>query len=600
MRGFLLIIALLVCPALSLAQTDAVIFSSTGGFYDEPFKLALHCSQGNHIHYTTNGDTPTPDSFLYSDSLWIDESLFSKSNIYTIINCVPGLFYLPDDVQRAIVIRAAVFNNEEECISPVTTNSFFIHSLGCGFHGMPVISIVADSLALFDYETGIFIPGVFYDPADSLHTGNYYQKGREWERLINLEFYETDNSGVNQPCGLRIHGGASRQFQQKGMRFYAREEYGKKRFKHRFFESTSIASFKHLNLHPFRCSHWLQTGGQEYLSQTVASNLDIETLAVRQVIVFINGEYWGIYTLEESPDERYLEDHYHVDLEQVNVIKYWGLTQHGDGMDWWIFYNWMKTADLNQPEDLTEACSHVDTSNFTDYILFETFSANLDWPQNNTMEWQPQNEAPFRWILYDCDGCFTSPTYKAVQHALEQDGSSLIIQRFLESASFRNTFHKRYKQLLESYFSPTYLQSVLNQYRQTVEGEIAAQSERFLFPESVSRWVTDLDKAAFFFTERPLYFNEEILGYPVDESFANTLICSPNPSNGCFSIRCHSESQCVVPVEIFDAVGRKVLSQHLCLYEGENNIPFQTNLEPGIYFIRINHNITSIIIQSKL
>ena len=53
---------------------------------------------------------------------------------------------------------------------------------------------------------------------------------------------------------------------------------------------------------------------------------DVDGLNVRQTVVFINGEYWGIYTLEESPDERYLEDHYDVDLDEVNIIKYWGVT----------------------------------------------------------------------------------------------------------------------------------------------------------------------------------------------------------------------------------------------------------------------------------
>jgi hypothetical protein len=109
------------------------------------------------------------------------------------------------------------------------THTYFIRSLGCDFHGLPVLEITADSLALFDYETGIFIPGIHYDPADSTSTGNYKMRGREWERVVNMEFYEPDNRGINQRCGLRTHGGASRFFQQKGMKLYARDEYGKKK-----------------------------------------------------------------------------------------------------------------------------------------------------------------------------------------------------------------------------------------------------------------------------------------------------------------------------------------------------------------------------------
>ena len=379
-----LLTALLLTIALGLsAQGEKVVFSAPGGFYENGFPLGLDCLYANHyITYTTNGATPTAGSTRYSEPLTLGEDLFSNSDIFTIVNCIPSTYHRTEEVQKAIVIRAAVFDENDSCVSPIATNSYFIRSLGCDFHGMPVVSIVTDSLSLFDYETGIFIPGIHYDPSDSTHTGNYCERGREWERLVNLEFYEPDNTGINQLCGLRTHGGASRWYQQKGLRFFAREEYGKKRFKHPFFESTSITSFKRLNLHPFRCSNWLQTGGQEYLAQTVAADLDIESLAVRQTVVFINGEYWGIYTLEESPDERYLEDHYDVDLEKVNIIKYWGVTEHGSGTDWWGVKTWLAEADLSQPGDSAYAFSRIDVGNFIDYVLLETYSANLDWPQN--------------------------------------------------------------------------------------------------------------------------------------------------------------------------------------------------------------------------
>ena len=332
----------------AMAQADKVEFSKQGGFYEESFSITLTCDNRHHIRYTTNGDTPTATSALYSDSLFLDESLYSKSNIYTIHNCIPFYYHHVSDVERAIVIRAAAFDENDSCVSPVVTNTYFISALGCDLHGLPVLSIATDSLSLFDYETGIFIPGASYDPADSLQTGNYINTGREWERPINVEFYEPDNQGINQQCGMRIHGGASRLFQQKGLRLYAREEYGKKRFTHRFFPDSPIIKYKRLSLHPFRCSNWLQTGGQDYLGHRVASHLDVDALSVRQTVVFINGEYWGIYTLEESPDQRYLEDHYDVDLDQVNILKFWGVPQYGDPSDCQAFRRWIEQADLTQ------------------------------------------------------------------------------------------------------------------------------------------------------------------------------------------------------------------------------------------------------------
>ena len=68
-------------------------------------------------------------------------------------------------MKKAIVIRAAAFDADGNRVSPVVTNTYCIKELGCDLHGLPVVSIVTDSLNLFDHETGIFIPGVNYNPS---------------------------------------------------------------------------------------------------------------------------------------------------------------------------------------------------------------------------------------------------------------------------------------------------------------------------------------------------------------------------------------------------------------------------------------------------
>lgn len=600
MRKFLLTILFLITTIWSVAQTEKVLFSVPGGFYENSFPLSLECIYPNHhIRYTTNGNSPTANSSLYTEPLTLNSALYSTSDIFTIVNCIPSVYHPTDSVRHCIVIRAAVFDENDSCVSAVATNSYFIRALGCDTHGMPVLSITADSLSLFDYETGIFIPGIHYDPADSTHTGNYCERGREWERPINMEFYETDNRGINQSCGLRIHGGASRWYQQKGMRLYAREDYGKKKFNYRFFESTTVEKFKHLNLHPFRCSNWLQTGGQEYLSQTVAATLDIDAMAVRQTVVFINGEYWGIYTLEESPDEHYVEDHYGFDDEQVNILKYWGVIQNGDGTDWWNFYTWINTADLSKPDQAAHAYTRIDVPSFIDYILLEIYSANLDWPQNNVLQWQGETGGLFRWLFYDGDGCFTRPQYDAFQNALNQGGNSRILSHFLESKDFRYSFYQRYEELLNSSFSVSYLKSVLDDYRSIVETEIPAQSERFGFPRNIDRWNDDMEKAMVFFRTRNDYFQQEILPLiSVEESLATRFVCAPNPSSGSFRVIINASDNTIMPLTIYDVMGRLVYEKELYLFPSENVISIQTTLNAGLYLVKIGE-ITSRLVITK-
>ena len=183
----LLTATLLLC--LASAKAQEVTFSTPGGFYDNPFELTLSCNQRDKvIHYTTNGNTPTANDPVFGEPLLLGESLYSHSDIYTILDCPESMWFMPTSVQKCIVIRAAAFDENGSLSGKVTTNTYLIKSLGCDTHGLPAVSICADSLDLFDYERGIFVPGAYQDPSNPEGTGNYYQSGREWERPMNFEF----------------------------------------------------------------------------------------------------------------------------------------------------------------------------------------------------------------------------------------------------------------------------------------------------------------------------------------------------------------------------------------------------------------------------
>ena len=104
----LLTATLLLC--LASAKAQEVTFSTPGGFYDNPFELTLSCNQRDKvIHYTTNGNTPSANDPVYRSPLLLDESLYSHSDIYTILNCPETMWFLPETVQKCIIIRAAAF-----------------------------------------------------------------------------------------------------------------------------------------------------------------------------------------------------------------------------------------------------------------------------------------------------------------------------------------------------------------------------------------------------------------------------------------------------------------------------------------------------------
>ena len=552
--------------------------------------------QNHHIRYTTNGNRPTATSTLYTEPLLLDESLYSTSDIYTIQISPDYLVYIPDSIQHCIVIRAAVFDQNENCISEVATNSYFIHSLGCDTHGMPAVSLCADTLDLFDYNNGIFVPGAHFNPLNEDWTGNYYQTGDDWERSSNFEFYELNNQGVNQQAGLRTHGGNGRRFQQKCVKLYAREAYGNKRFDHKFFEDIPQNSFKHLVLKPFAAS-WGETGVNDHLCNEIAAQLNIETLASRPVVVYLNGEYWGVYYIHERPDERYLEDHFGVDIDQVNLIANWaGMIDHGSNAQFLELFDWFQNADLTDPDNYAYAASKMDIDNFIDYQIFEMFSENTDWPANNMRCWQ-LGDGRWRWIFYDGDACLRWLTYHAFENAVYQGDetwpsstiSTLFFRRLLENTTFKNQFADRFYELLSTAFDYSVTGPMYDAIRATLEPEILFQSDRFGIPTSVENWEADMGHVHWFLYRRTSHILDPLNNFleSPDVPQISLLQCTPNPTTGAVRVVFDAESTGICETAVFDMVGHKVFS-YLCYFtHGSNEFNLNLNMAPGIYVLRI-------------
>ena len=601
------ILPLVLCLFLAqaaLAQNDTVVFSAPGGFYEEVLPLELYnIHPENHIRYTTNGNRPTAQSPLYSGPLMLDASKYSRSDIYTIHNCPESEFYLSDSVQHCIVIRAAVFDENGNCVSAVKTNSYFIRALGCDTHGLPVVSLCADSLDLFDYHRGIFVPGAWQSSSLPEWTGNYFCKGREWERRCNVEFYENDNRGINQEAGLRTHGGASRRFQQKGLKLYAREEYGKKRFKHRFFDDIPIDKFKRITLKPFRCSNWLQIGLNDPLSHRIARYLNVDVLGSRATVMFLNGEYWGIYYLEEATDSHYLEDHYDVDPDSCNIIKNWCTLDEGDDTRWWELYDWLETADLTQAEEYDYLCSKIDMDNFIDYTVFELYSANVDWPANNVRCWQSGNRK-WRWIFFDGDGCFFREwdVFANIIDTSDNLGpsnaaSTLFYRRLLENEDFVSALYSRFVELMDTRLNYSHTGPLLATLSACINDEVPNQSDRFHFPTDMSKWSEHLNQIDTYLQDRNQNMELQI------EAFMNVLsheapvgyAAYPNPFNDEIHVLVPSEKWQTQDLMVFDLLGRCLYHESLRLYDGVNHFSIQPNLASGVYVLKIGNQAQRIV-----
>ncbi len=139
-----------------------------------------------------------------------------------------------EDVDKCTVLRVRYYDalgRSETCME-----SYFVgFSQKQGYEGYPVLSLIMDPKGLTDGETGIYIQGDTYD--GNSWSGNYNQRGRDWERLAYFQYFRPEGElQTASSCGVRIKGNWSRRLPQKSLNLFARKQYsGQKEFMYDFW-----------------------------------------------------------------------------------------------------------------------------------------------------------------------------------------------------------------------------------------------------------------------------------------------------------------------------------------------------------------------------
>jgi hypothetical protein len=406
-------------------------------------------------------------------------------------------------VVRAITVK------EGYAPSQVITHTYFIGTRT--MYNLPIITITTSEDNLFDYDRGIYTPGVVFDnwrqanpfaAADGGRPGNYHQRGDEWEYPAHFTFWDAGSPvpDLSQDIGIRIHGGWSRSRPMKSLRLYARNEYGKSTLAYPFFPDQDYGEYKRLMLRNSGNDN-PNTMFRDALIQRVCRELNFDTQAYRPAVVFLNGEYWGIHNIRERYDRHYIERVYGVGQEDLDLLTgmYW--RKEGNNHHYVETLNYIEANGLQEEEHYQYIKTRIDTENFIDYQIANIYSANTDWPSNNIDFWRKRTEyqphAPhghdgrWRWMAFDMDFGFgiwgKSASENVMRFATAPNGpgwpnppwSTFLLRSFLKNESFKADFVNRFAGLLNTSFRPERVISLLEEYHQALEPEM---------PEHIARW----------------------------------------------------------------------------------------------------------------
>lgn len=527
--------------------------SHRGGFYTEGFYLTISANENTTVYYTLDGTTPSNQSLRYTEPLWLDEQWIEADGSEIIITEDTTFYDFPlsmvrtsdkywfspkEDIFKATVIKVVAIDNQSQEQSEIITETYFISEDIMTRYTFPIMAISTDPSHLYDYEDGLNIPGSHYevinDDTTSNRTGNYFQTGDEWERPVYVELYETSGMlAMAQNAGIRIHGGLSRKYPIKSYRLYARSEYDEQNeFNYQFFKDKDIDTFKKIIL---------RNGGQSYqytfmgeaFAQSLLKPLDLDIQYSAPIILFINGEYFGIRNIRDRFDTDYLETHYGVD-ENLSTI----LTGHAymeDGsrrgqIHYQQLYNYVTLKNISSLKDYQKIERWMDIDNFIDYMIAELYMGNVDWPQNNIFYWRKNTSynpnAPYghdgrwRWMINDLDASFgiswgtVKPDVDPFSRLTgESWKTGKLFTNLLENDVFKAKFIYRLIELTQTIFDEDLVVSKLDLMTSLYAPEMNEHIARFGYPATYDTWVIYTNRMRDFALERNAYLISYLEGF---------------------------------------------------------------------------------------
>lgn len=546
-------------------------FSHSSGFYEDPFELSLSVdNESAVIVYTTDGSEPdisnlegtsyfyrtgyvhsphqearpfqsaSYTSEAYSRPLTVyDRSTDSDklSSICTDYSNYPN--YFPDGpVQKGTVVRAAAFLNGAR--SPIVSHTYFVSEQGAFDHDLPVVSLSLNEDELFDYEKGIYVPGVDFDqwrednPDESVGIftpANYFRRGRETEKPSVFQYFENRTELINQNIGIRIHGGWSRTLRHKSLRLYPRNAYDEENaLGIPIFGIDGGTDFKRLLLRSSGNDYNLTYMRDAFLQASV-SHLNFDTQAYRPMVLYINGEYFGMTNARERYDKFYIERVYGIEEGELDFLNNNAEVAEGDSLHFIALREDAAQADFSDEGQMEYFKTLIDFENFTDYHIAQIYIDNRDWPGNNVRLFRkrlsgfdpfapPGQDGRWRWMMFDTDfgaGFLGPENYKYntlafatsphQYHYANPEWATLLLRKFLENEGVKIDFVNRFADLMNTAFLPERMEAVIDSLAANIASERHLHAHRW---STLENWEAEVEVMRQFVNLRPAYQREHL------------------------------------------------------------------------------------------
>ena len=446
-------------------------FSQTSGYYSGPFDLTLSSTDPNAlIYYTTDGSRPDNSASLYTGPFNISSTSVIKAVAYSTNGSVPPSF--------------------------IDYHTFFINDT----HTIPILSVSGDSVAILI--------------EDGLQTIGSWWNGVPHEPQGTIEWFDKNGVLLDKGTGeFNKHGNDSWAYDQRGFDYVMRDQFGYNHaLQDKVFDTKSRDKFQRVIVkaaandnYPFSFGSsgaHIRDAYIQHLSQL--ADLRLDERSTKSCILYLNGQYWGVYEMREKVDDHDFTDYYYdQDKNNLQFLKTWGGTwiEYGGPQaqtDWDNLKNFITTNSMANQANYQTVKSQYNTGSIIDYFLLNSYVVCGDWLNWNTAWWRGMDTAgekkKWRYTLWDMDNTFDHGTnYTGVPtmsvNADPCDPSSLsdpggqghvpIWNELLNNSDFFDDYLNRWQDLANGYLSCDTMISILDSMIAVIDPEM---------PRQIAKW----------------------------------------------------------------------------------------------------------------
>ncbi len=444
------------------------------GIYEGVEYLDVELSGPGKLYYTTNCYNPTANSTPYTGPIRITDT-----TVLRVISIEPGK--LPSQV-----VDLTYLLNEGNTL--------------------PVVSLVTEHGNLWGYTRGIYADGPNISPEYPHKGANFWQ---DWEVPATVSMYE-GTGGFSESCGLKIFGHFSRGDIKKSFSCIFRDRYGASQLDYPLFGEGSLPYYEAFVLRAGGQDVFEALGRDEAITSVASQYLGLPVQQYKPVVLYLNGEYWGVYFIREKLNEQYVAGHYNVPAEQVAFGA-------GAGMDcpgYWDFRRYILDHDMGQSEHYEYVREHADLENYTDYIITQLWLGNND---SANVKYFTAPGIPWTWILYDTDMSCRSTLYNTFVHHLDNeliygpwDSISITLAGKLlnQNPEYRDYFLKRTAWQVNNVWTAEHINAALDRVVSQLESSMTRDGMRW--HRSIHTWRAHIQSVRYFAENRTPQFLEQL------------------------------------------------------------------------------------------